>query len=107
MPVLNLSLKHGQTQEQARAHLEQAIGQVQAQYATMVHRVDWAPDRNAVKLTAAGGVQVDIRVDPIDVHVVADVPGLLGVMASPLLLGLQGIVQKEFKQLPYQQGKPS
>ena len=32
---------------------------------------------------------------------------LLGLMASPVLLGLQGIMQKEFKQLPYQPGKPS
>jgi hypothetical protein len=100
-------MKHGQTQEQARAHLEQAIGQVQAQYAAMVKRVDWSPDHNAVQLSATGGVKVDIRVDPTDVHVVADVPRLLGLMASPVLLGLQGIMQKEFKQLPYQQGKPS
>jgi hypothetical protein len=104
MPVLTLSVKHGQTQEQARAHLEKSIEQVRTQYAGMVHTVTWSPDRNSVRLGGAGGVQVDLRVDATDVHVTADVPGLLGMVASPLLLGLKGIVEKEFKQLPYQPG---
>ena len=107
MSLLTLSVKHGQTQEQARDRLEKAIDQVRTQYGGMIHRVDWAPDRNAVKLTATGGVVVDMRVDAQDVHVTADLPGFLGMMASPLLLGLRGIVEKEFKQLPYQPGRPS
>jgi hypothetical protein len=98
-------VKHNQTQEQARAHLESAIDQARAQYAGMIHTVSWSPDHNAVRLGGAGGVQVDMRVDATDVHVSADVPGLLGMVASPLLLGLKGIVEKEFKQLPYQPGR--
>jgi hypothetical protein len=106
MPMLTMSVKHGQTQEQARDHLEQAINQVRTQYAGMVQGVEWSPDRNTVRLAGTGGVRVDLNVDATDVHVSADVPGLLGVLASPLLLGLRGIVEKEFKQLPYQPGRP-
>jgi hypothetical protein len=105
MSLLTLSVKHGQTQEQARAHLERSLEQVRTQYGAMIHRIDWSPDRNAVKLTASGGVVVDLRVDPTDVHVTAELPGLLGMLASPLLLGVRGIVEKEFKQLPYQPGR--
>jgi hypothetical protein len=107
MSLLTLTVKHGQTQEQARAHLERSIEQVRTQYGGMVQRVEWSPDRNAVRLTATGGVLVDLRVDPTDVYVTADLPGLLGVIASPLLVGLRGIVENEFKQLPYQPGRPS
>ncbi len=100
MPLITLAVKHNQTQEAARQHLERAIQDVQRQYGGLVQRVEWAPDRNAVKLYATG-VQVDLRVDPQDLHVVADVAGLLGMLASPLLLGLRGAVEKEFqKQLP-------
>jgi hypothetical protein len=105
MSLLTLSVKHGQTQEQARMHLERAIDQVRTQYAGMIQRVEWSPDRNAVKLGATGGVVVDLRVDPTDVYVTADLPGLLGMVASPLLVGLRGIVEREFKQLPYQPGR--
>jgi hypothetical protein len=107
MSVLTLAVKHGQTQEQARARLEHSIEQVRAQYGALVQRIDWSPDRNACRLTASGGVVVDLRVDATDVHVTADLPGLLGVLASPLLLGVRGIVEKEFKQLPYQPSRPS
>jgi hypothetical protein len=100
MPLVTLAVKHNQTQEAARQHLERAIQDVQGRYGSLLQRVEWAPDRNSVKLYATG-VQVDLRVDAQDVHVVADVPGLLGMIASPLLIGLRGAVEKEFqKQLP-------
>ena len=100
MPLLTLAVKHNQTQEAARQHLERALADAQTRFGNMIQRVEWAPDRNSAKLFATG-VQVELRVDPQEVHVVADVPGLLGVIASPLLLGLRGIVEQEFqKQLP-------
>jgi hypothetical protein len=100
MPVLTLTVKHGRTQEAARAELEQAVQQVQAQYATMVHRVVWSDDRNTVTIWGTGGIEVELRVDPQDLHVKGDVPNLLGLLGSPLLLGLQGAVRQHFPALP-------
>jgi hypothetical protein len=100
MPVLTLTVKYGRTQEAARAELEKAAQEVQARYATMVQRVQWSADRNTVTILGTGGIEVELRVDPQDLHVKGDVPNLLGLLGSPLLLGLQGAVRQHFPALP-------
>jgi Putative polyhydroxyalkanoic acid system protein (PHA_gran_rgn) len=101
MPEFTLTVKHRKTLEGARAELERAIQDVQTRFGAMVQRVEWAPDRNSVQLWATGGVRVDLRIDPEELHVTGDVPNLLGILGSPLLLGLRGIVQQHFpKALP-------
>lgn len=100
MPVLTLTVKHGRTQEAARAELEKAVQEVQARYGTMVQRVEWSPDRNTVTIWGTGGIEIELRVDPQDLHVRGDVPNLLGLLGSPLLLGLQGAVRQHFPALP-------
>jgi hypothetical protein len=101
MSLLTLNFKHGQTQEQARAHLERVVQQFSAQYGALIQRIEWSRDRNAVEMTTAG-IWVKLDVDATEVHVTADLPGLLGIFANPLLSGLRGMVETEFKQLPYQ-----
>jgi len=101
MPAFTLTLKHGRTLESARAELDRAVQDVQARFGGMIQRVEWAADRNSVTLWATGGVEVELRVDPQELHVTGDVPNFLGVLGSPLLLGLRGIVQQHFpKALP-------
>src|SRR5438067_707352 len=100
MAVLNLTLKHGTTLEDARAKLAEAVQQVQSRFGAFVQRVGWTADRNAVKL-AGTGFDVEMRVDPVELHVVGDIPFLGQLLAGPVMSGVQGILQQTFhKQLP-------
>ncbi len=99
MPTFTLAVKHGRTLEAARAQMEQAINEVRSRFGSMIQRVEWSPDRNSVHLSASG-VELDMRVDPVEVHVTGDIAGLAGLLSGPLLLGLQGIVRQKFERLP-------
>jgi hypothetical protein len=107
MSLLNLTVKHGRTLDEARAHLERAVTEIRARFGSMVHRVEWSDDRNAVKLFGPG-VEAALRVDPQEVHATVDAPLLGGLLASPLLAGLKGILQENFKKpLPPPTARPT
>jgi hypothetical protein len=100
MALINLSVKHGKTLDEARTLLETAVREVQGRFGPMVQRVEWSDDRNGVKLSGVG-FEAEMRVDPQDVHVSGDLPFLGNLLASPLVAGLKGIVQQTFqKHLP-------
>jgi hypothetical protein len=100
MSLLNLTVKHGRTLDEARAHLQRAVSEIRARFGTMIHRVEWGTDGNAVKLFGPG-VEVAVLVDAQEVHATVDAPLLGGLLASPLLAGLKGILQENFsKPLP-------
>jgi hypothetical protein len=54
MPVLNLTVRHGRTLEDARRGLEQTVQRVSGQFGPLVRQVEWARDRDRVKLHGAG-----------------------------------------------------
>jgi hypothetical protein len=100
MPEFTLTVKHGRTLEGARQQLETVINEVRSRFGPMIQRVEWSPDRNQVKVYATGA-ELDMRIDPVEVHVVGNILGVLGMLSSPLLLGFQGIFQRSFpKSLP-------
>jgi hypothetical protein len=100
MSLMRFSLQHHRTQEEARRQLEKVVDEVSNKFGPLVQRIDWSADRNTVKL-AATGVEVDLWVDPQEVHVTADIPLLSRFLAGPLVSGLKGILQDTFqKQLP-------
>jgi len=99
MSLIHLAVKHGGTLEQARAQLESTIADVQGKFGPLVQRVEWSADRNSARLFAAG-CEVAMRVDPLEVHLDADLPLLGKLLGSPLVAGLKSIVQQRFhKQL--------
>jgi hypothetical protein len=66
----------------------------------VIHRVEWAPDRNRVKLEGAG-IRVQIWVDAREVHAIGDIPMLGALLGAPLASGLKQIIQQTFqKRLP-------
>jgi hypothetical protein len=100
MSLINLSVKHGRTLEEARERLATAVNQVQSQFGALVQRVEWAADRNRVQLFGSG-FQADLRVDAQDVHATVDIPLLGGFLQNTLTSGLKGILRQTFqKQLP-------
>jgi hypothetical protein len=100
MPLIDLTVAHGQTMEEARQRLETAVHQVSVQFGAVIRRVEWAPDRNRVKLEGTG-IRVQIWVDAREVHAIGDIPMLGALLGAPLASGLKQIIQQTFqKRLP-------
>jgi hypothetical protein len=100
MPALNLTVRHGRTQDEAKRGLEVAVQRVAGQFGAFVRQVDWAPERDRVKLHGAG-FWIEMWVDAQDVHATGDIPVLAGLLGSRLGEGLKQIVQQAFqKKLP-------
>lgn len=100
MPLIDLTVQHGQSLDEARRRLETAVHETSRQFATLVRRVEWAVDRNRVKLEGVG-FWVEMWVDAEALHVTADVPILGGLLGGQLASGLKQILQQTFqKQLP-------
>jgi len=97
MPLINLTVAHGRTLEDARQRLDAAVHQVSAQFGAVIRQVEWAPDRNRVKLEGAG-VRVEMWVDARDVHAEGDIPMLGALLGGPLASGLKQILQQAFQK---------
>jgi hypothetical protein len=50
MPLINLTLEHGRTLEEARRHLVTAVHQISGQFGSVARRVEWEAARSRVKL---------------------------------------------------------
>ena len=100
MPLINLSLQHGRSLEEARSNLETAVHEVQHRFRTFVQHVEWSADRSWVRLDGTG-FWIELRVDAQEVHVSGDIALLCGLLGGPLATGLKQIVQQTFqKKLP-------
>jgi uncharacterized protein YlxP (DUF503 family) len=96
MALINLSVKHGKSLEEARALLQSAVNEIQARFGPLVQRTDWAPDRSSVKMVGVG-FEAELRVDAQEVHLSGDLPFLGNLLGG----GLKGILERTFhKQLP-------
>jgi Putative polyhydroxyalkanoic acid system protein (PHA_gran_rgn) len=100
MSLINLSVKHGRSLEEARSHLEAAVHKVHSQFRALIRQVTWSADRNRVRLDGLG-FWVEMWVDALEVHVSGDLPVLGRLLGSPMATALQHIVQQTFqKKLP-------
>jgi hypothetical protein len=50
MPLIDLTLQHGRTLDEARRRLEMTVNEVTGKFGSMVQRVEWAADRSRAKL---------------------------------------------------------
>jgi hypothetical protein len=100
MALINLSVKHGRTLEEAQSRLETMVHHVHSQFRALVREVAWSVDRNRVRLDGVG-FWVEMWVDTQEVHVSGDIPFLGGLLGSPVATGLKQILQQTFqKKLP-------
>jgi hypothetical protein len=93
MSLINLSLKHGRTAAEARASLEQAVGDVQGMFGALIQRADWSGDRSKVRIEGAG-FWVEMSVDDQHVHATGDIPFLGGLLGG----GLKKILEDRFQK---------
>jgi hypothetical protein len=100
MPLIDLTLQHGQTLEEARRRLEKAVNEVSARFGSMIRGTEWAPDRSRVKLDGLG-FWVEMSVDVQVLHATGDIPILGRLLGGQFVSGLKQIVERTFqKRLP-------
>ena len=97
MPMLDLTVRHGRTLEDAARGLERAVQQASGQFGALVRRIEWAPDRHRVKLEGVG-FWVEMWVDAQDVHATGDIPLLAGLLGGQLGPRLKQILQQTFQK---------
>ena len=97
MSLINLSVKHGRTLDDARARLELAVDDVSTRFGSFVQRVEWTGDRNGVKLFGTG-FELDMRIDAEAVHLTGDIPLVGKLLASPIIAGLKSALETRFQK---------
>ena len=100
VPLITLTIQHHQTQDEARRRLETTVHEISTKLGSMLRQVEWATDRNKVKLDGVG-FWIELWVDALAVHVTGDAPMLSRLLGGPLGSRLTQIVERTFqKQLP-------
>src|SRR5919106_2342070 len=97
MPIINLSVQHGQSLEEARSRLEAAVHKVMSQFGALVRLVTWSDDHSWVRLDGIG-FWVQLWVDAQEVHTTGDVPLLGALFGRPVAAGLKQILQQTFRK---------
>jgi hypothetical protein len=98
--LIDLTVQHHQTQEEARRRLETAVHELSAKFGVALRRVEWTTDRNRVKLEGVG-FWLELWVDAQALHASGDAPIVGRLLGSPLGLRLKHIVERTLqKQLP-------
>ena len=98
MPLINLSVQHGQTLEEAQSRLETAVHEMHSRFSMLISRIEWSTDRRRVRLDGRG-FWVEMRVDAQAVHIAADIPILGGLLGEQVATGLKQIVQRTFQKM--------
>jgi hypothetical protein len=100
LPLIDLTLQHGQTLEEARRRLEIAVHEVNTRFGSMIRRTEWAGDRRRVKVDGVG-FSLEMSVDAQVLHATGDIPILGRLLGSQFVSGLKQIVERTFqKKLP-------
>ncbi len=73
MAALNLSVKHGQTWDVAKANFEKGLARAGEKFGSYVRSVEWSDDRTSA-LVNGSGFNVRLWVDQEAVHAEGDVP---------------------------------
>ena len=73
MAALNMSVKHGQTVEAARANFDAGISRAEAKFGAYIKTIEWSDDRTAATLKGPG-FEVNLKVDADSVHATGHVP---------------------------------
>jgi hypothetical protein len=97
MPLIDLTLQHGRTLEDARRRLESTVTEVHDKFRSMIQRVEWAADRNRVKLDGVG-FWIEMSVDAQAFHATGDIPILGRLLSGQMTAGLRQIVERIFQK---------
>jgi len=98
MPLISVTVAHGQTVDEAQRRLEAAVQEASARLG--LRSVQWSDDRRHATLEGLGA-RVDIWVEAEVVRVTGDLPAVGALLGGPITAGLKQIVERTFRrQLP-------
>ena len=83
MAELNMTVKHGQTAEEARANFEKAITAAHAQHGRWIRQVEWSPDRSEAILLGPG-YRITLSFDDQNVYAKGTVPLAVKLLEGPV-----------------------
>src|SRR4030095_5501849 len=100
MPLIDLTLRHGQTLEEARRRLEMTVNEVNARSGSMIRRTEWISDRSRVKVDGVG-FWLEMAGDVRLMAATGDIPILGRLLGNQFGSGVKQIVEQTFqKKLP-------
>jgi Putative polyhydroxyalkanoic acid system protein (PHA_gran_rgn) len=100
MPLISLTVQHGQSQDEARRRLDTAVQDISTKFGALLRRVEWATDRSRVRLEGIG-FWMELWVDALAVHVTGDAPILGRLLGRSPSSRLRQIIEATFrKRLP-------
>jgi hypothetical protein len=100
MPLIDLTLQHDQSLDEARRRLQRTVDEATGKFGSMIQRVEWAADRSRVKLDGAG-FWVEMSVDARALHAKGDILILGRLLGGQMTSALKQIVERAFqKSLP-------
>ena len=83
MSALNMSVKHGQSGDEARANFQKGIEAARAKYGAYIKNVEWSDDRTSARLSGPG-FDVVLKVDDESVHAEGQVPFFVRFLEGPI-----------------------
>ncbi len=97
MSLITLSMKHGQTQDEARSRLGTAVNELCKLFGSLIQQVNWSSDRDSVRIDGAG-LWIELVIDTQNVHATGDIDILGRLLSGPLKSGLKRIMQQTFQK---------
>jgi hypothetical protein len=97
MSVINVSLEHGQTFEQARSRMRTAVGDAQKLFGALVRTVSWNANGDQARIDGTG-FWIEMKVDAKHLHATGDIPVLAGLLGGPMAKRLEQVVERSFQK---------
>src|SRR5262245_8330463 len=97
MPLISLTIQHGQTQDEARRRLGTAVQEISSKFGALLRRVEWTADRNRARLEGVG-FWIELSVDALAVHVTGDAPVLGRLLGRSPGSRLRQIIEGAFRR---------
>jgi hypothetical protein len=83
MAELNITVKHGQTADAARANFEKAITAAHSNHGRWIHQVEWSADRTSAILSGPA-YRITLSFDDQNVYAKGNVPLAIKLLEGPV-----------------------
>jgi hypothetical protein len=94
MALINFSIQHKLSHEEAKARLASAAGEVRKRYGPLVQQAEWSADREVLTVRASGAV-AEMHAEADRVHATIDVPVLSGLLGGRMTETIKDIVRRQ------------
>jgi hypothetical protein len=97
MSLINLSMQHGNSFEEARSQLARSVAEMQRRFGPFLSRTAWS-DNDSRVLMVGTGCEVEVWVDATQIHLRGDIPLLAKLFGDKLIAGIKGLLEHDFQK---------